>query len=280
MRKIALFAHSHRTDLEQTLALFRAEMTRADIALEEHPTASNIGDCELAVVIGGDGTVLKAAEFARPAGVPILGINYGHIGFLSEAEPDDMPIVVSQIAQESWSVDSRMTIDVEVIHPDGSIYRSWALNEVAIEKVPQCRLVELSVGVDGREISSFKTDTVLLATATGSTAYNFSAGGPIVWPNVEAMVLTPVAAHALFTRPLVVAPESTFDVHVTREDAQLWCDSRRFLRAPSGSIIRAYRGHKPVALARLNDTPFSGRLVKKFRLPTKGWRQMAKEEQE
>jgi NAD+ kinase len=203
--------------------------------------------------------------------VPILGINYGHVGFLSEADPDDLPSVVDRIAERAWTVDERMTIDVYVTRPDGRVDTSWALNDAAIEKEETARMIEVSIGVDGRELSNFKVDTVVFSTATGSTAYNFSAGGPIVWPNVEAMILTPIAAHALFTRPLVVGPDSTLELRVQDEDARVWCDGRRILRAPVGSTIRAVHGTKPVLLARIDDTPFSGRLVTKFQLPVKGW---------
>ncbi|MFY9262017.1 MAG: NAD kinase [Actinomycetaceae bacterium] len=228
-------------------------------------------ELELVVVIGGDGTILRAVESCYETEVPILGINYGRVGFLAEAEPSGLPDVINSIKNRDWTVDSRMTVRVQVERRDGSYEESWALNEASIEKGPQARMIETDIGVDKRPLSSFKCDTVLVSTPTGSTAYSFSAGGPVVWPNVEAMVLTPVAAHALFARPLVVGPESELTVDMRAEDAVVWLDGRRTIDAPEGSRITVTRGEHRVLLARLNDTPFSGRLVRKFNLPVNGW---------
>ncbi len=271
-RKILLVAHPEKPDVCRSCEYVRVECERHGIVVDSSESEEAAEEAELILVFGGDGTVLRGAELGRPAGVPILGINYGHVGFLSEADPDELPGVLSQILDRAWSVEERMTIDVTVTRPDGSTQRSWALNEAAISKDEAARMLEVSIGVDGRELSNFSVDTVLFSSATGSTAYNFSAGGPIVWPNVEGMVLTPIAAHALFTRPLVVGPDSTLELHVQSESALVSCDGRRNLRAPAGSQIRATKGESPVLLARLNDTPFSGRLVTKFQLPVKGWR--------
>ncbi|MCI1675189.1 MAG: NAD kinase [Ancrocorticia sp.] len=270
-RKVALVANLRRPDLNKDLETVASYLAAKGIASDARETPAAVEGAELILVLGGDGTILRAAELGRSLGVPILGINYGHVGFLSEADPDDLPSVVDRIAERAWTVDERMTIDVYVTRPDGRVDTSWALNDAAIEKEETARMIEVSIGVDGRELSNFKVDTVVFSTATGSTAYNFSAGGPIVWPNVEAMILTPIAAHALFTRPLVVGPDSTLELRVQDEDARVWCDGRRILRAPVGSTIRAVHGTKPVLLARIDDTPFSGRLVTKFQLPVKGW---------
>ncbi|EPD26457.1 NAD kinase [Actinotignum sp. GS-2025f] len=243
------------------------------VRVDTSETLAGARNADLILVMGGDGTILRGAELGRSTGVPILGINYGHMGFLSEAQPDELPAVVERIAARDWVISERMTIDVHVQRPDGSCNVQWALNEVSVEKAFNSRLIEASIGVDGREISAFKADAVLLSTPTGSTAYNFSAGGPVVWPSVEALLLTPVAAHALFTRPLVVSPYSTLEVRVLRDEAMVSCDSRRRLVAPEGTVITAVRGERPVKLARLNETPFSGRLVARFHLPVRGWRE-------
>ena len=274
-RKVVLVSHPERPDAVVTVNAVAKHLTDLGIDVVQSYSPQALDGAELILVIGGDGTILRAAEFGRPAGIPILGINYGHVGFLSEADPDDVPLVIQQIASGAWEINSRMTIDVTVSRPDGTVSRSWALNDAAIEKDEHALMFEASIGVDARELSSFKVDTVVFSTATGSTAYNFSAGGPVVWPNVECMVLTPIAAHALFTRPLVVGPDSTLELHVLGDDARVWCDGRRVLSAPEGSVVTAVKGDKPVLLARLNDSPFSGRLVTKFRLPVKGWRTAA-----
>lgn len=271
-RRITLISHPERRDAIETAEVVSRRLTELGFQVDDDCTPEGVAGSELILVIGGDGTVLRAAESGRPAGVPILGINYGHMGFLSEADPDDIPQVIQQITDGDWHVNQRMTIDVTVTRPDGTSSTDWALNDAAIEKDDSSRMIEASVGVDGRELSSFKVDTVVCSTATGSTAYNFSAGGPIVWPDVECMVMTPIAAHALFTRPLVVGPESTLELHVLEDNARVWCDGRRPMLAPRGSVIRVVRGGSPVVLARLNDSPFSGRLVTKFQLPVKGWR--------
>ena len=224
------------------------------------------------VVFGGDGTILLGAELVRGANVPILGINYGHVGFLAEVDDASQPGVVEAIRDKRIHVDARMTIDVTVTNPHGEITRNWALNEVSVEKCPPARMIETDLAVDGREVSSFKTDGILFATPTGSTGYNFSAGGPIVWPNVEAMMLVPVAAHALFTRPMVTSPNSVLQVRNRAEQALVTCDGRRVITAPAGSTITATKGIEPVLLARLDDAPFSKRLVAKFQLPVEGWR--------
>ncbi len=264
-------ANMRRPELIESVTTVTEYFAARGITVDSRENEEAAEGAELILVLGGDGTILRAAELGRSLDVPIIGINYGHVGFLSEADPEDLLSVVDHIAGRAWQVDQRMTLDVVVERPDGTCERGWALNDAAVEKDESARMIEVSIGVDGRELSNFKVDTVLFSTATGSTAYNFSAGGPIVWPDVEGLVLTPVAAHALFTRPLVVGPHSTLELHVRDEDARIWCDGRRVLHAPAGSMVRTTKGEKPVLLARLGDTPFSGRLVKKFQLPVKGW---------
>lgn len=230
---------------------------------------------ELVVVLGGDGTLLRAAELVRGRDIPLIGVNLGHVGFLAEAEPDGLGEVVQRVVARDYTVEERMTLDVEVHTPAGDVHRGWALNEATIEKVDRARMLELAIGVDGRGVSTFGCDAVVLATPTGSTAYAFSGGGPIVWPDVEALLMVPVAAHALFTRPLVVGPSSVLAAEVLERSmmpAVVWCDGRRRLPAPRGSHVEVRRGHRPVMLARLQATPFSGRLVAKFDLPLAGWR--------
>ena len=275
-RKVSIIVHPARDGESESLERIVSLLADDGIEAVLHPTWETVEGSELLLVLGGDGSILRAAELARPSGVPILGINYGHVGFLSEADPEDVPHVVSQIVNRDWKLEERMTIDVVVERPDGTRESNWALNEIAIERGHDWRSFEVGIGVDGREISSFKADTVLFSTATGSTAYNFSAGGPIVWPDVEGMVLTPIAAHALFTRPLVVGPGSTLELYVADGDGRAQCDSRRTIAVPRGSTVRAVKGSLPVRLARLDDVPFSGRLVTKFQLPVRGWREASK----
>jgi NAD+ kinase len=231
--------------------------------------------CELALVIGGDGTILRAAELTREAGTPVLGVNLGHVGFLAEAEHDDIEFTIDAIVHRRYTADERLTIDVAVYQGGELIARTWALNEASVEKASRERMLEVVVEVDGRPLSRWGCDGVVCATPTGSTAYNFSAGGPIVWPTVQALLIVPISAHALFARPMVVAPTSVLAVEVLArndESGVLWCDGRRTVDLPPGARIEVRRGHNPVHLVRLHQAPFTDRLVAKFDLPVEGWR--------
>ena len=231
--------------------------------------------CELVVVFGGDGSILRGAELARPAGVPLLGVNLGHVGFLAEADRDEMEVTVERVVARSYDVEERLTIDVDV-WTDGQLgFQTWALNDASVEKASRQRMLEAVVEVDGRPVSRFGCDGVVFATPTGSTAYNFSAGGPIVWPQVQALLMVPISAHALFARPMVVSPNSVLAVEVLArlgEPAVLWCDGRRTHTLSPGARVEVRRGGQPVLLARLGAGSFADRLVRKFELPVSGWR--------
>jgi NAD+ kinase len=271
-RRVLVVRHEGRPAAVAAAAQVEAELLARGITpVQDHTVA----DLELVLVLGGDGTILRAAELARGRDVPLIGVNLGHVGFLAEADPDGIAEVVRRIAERDYTVEERMTIDVKVLTPDGEVAHGWAINEATVEKSGRARMVEVALGVDGRGLSTFGCDAVVLATPTGSTAYAFSGGGPVVWPDVEALLVVPVAAHALFARPLVVGPSSVLAVEVlprSERGAVVWCDGRRGLRAPPGSHVEVRRGTQGVKLARLEATPFSGRLVAKFDLPVGGWR--------
>ena len=169
---------------------------------------------ELVIVLGGDGSLLRAAELARPSGTPLIGVNLGHVGFLAEAEPDGLTETVDALIANDYRVEERMTLEVVVSCDGAEFARGWALNEVSVEKAARERVIELIVEVDGRPLSRWGCDGVVCATPTGSTAYAFSAGGPVVWPEVEALLMVPLAAHALFARPIVVSPRSVIAVEL------------------------------------------------------------------
>ncbi|OKL54818.1 NAD kinase [Bowdeniella nasicola] len=230
---------------------------------------------DVVLVLGGDGTILRAAEGVRGTEIPVIGVNFGHVGFLAEADPESLSDVVSRLVAGEYTVETRTTLAVTVTQPDGSTEEGWALNELALDKVERARMVDLTIGVDEHPISSYSCDALVVSTPTGSTAYAFSAGGPVVWPDVEALLIVPIAAHALFARPLVVAPDSIITVVMNETgfvDGELWCDGRRSLAAPVGSHIEIRRSAEPVHLARLWTSPFSGRLVAKFKLPVRSWK--------
>jgi len=229
---------------------------------------------ELVFALGGDGTLLRAAELARPAKVPLLGINLGRVGFLAEAEIGDLDAAVRHAVAREYTVEERLTVDVTVAHHGAIVAESWALNEASVEKGARERMLEVRVDVDGRPLSRYGCDGVICATPTGSTAYAFSAGGPVVWPGVEALLLVPISAHALFSRALVTAPSSTITVIVDPHApaAVLFCDGRRVFDVPPAGVVTVRRGELPVRVAQLRPRPFTDRLVAKFALPVAGWR--------
>jgi len=244
-------------------------------AVEELDVDCFADDLELVMVLGGDGTILKAAEIVREAQIPLMGINLGHVGFLAESERDGLVDAVHRIVSKDYLVKERLTLDVAVIVDGVEVYRTWALNEATVEKSARERMLEVVVEVDRRPLSSFGCDGVVMATPTGSTAYAFSAGGPVVWPSVEALLLVPLSAHALFSRPMVISPNSLLAVEVLQRSAGhgvLWCDGRRTRELPPGARVEVSRSEKSVRLARLRQGPFTDRLVKKFSLPVAGWR--------
>jgi NAD+ kinase len=275
-------------------------------ALESHGTTvvphgpAAAEGAELVIVFGGDGSLLRAAEIARPVGTPLIGVNHGHVGFLAEAEPDGLTQTVDRLLAGEYRVEERMTVDVTA-HDNGTkIANTWALNEVTVEKASRERMVEVVVEVDGRPLSRWGCDGVVCATPTGSTAYAFSAGGPVVWPEVEALLVVPLAAHALFARPMVVSPKSVVAVELIQESADhaaevgedrgdsdgfesdravLWCDGRRRYNLSPRARVEVSRGTMPVRLARVRGRglppsggAFTDRLVAKFGLPVEGWR--------
>jgi NAD+ kinase len=263
---------------------------------------------ELVIVLGGDGTLLRAAEIARPARTPLIGVNLGHIGFLAAAEPDGLAQTVDRLVAGDYRVEERMTVDVVARDNGTELASTWALNEATVEKGPRERMIEVVIEVDGRPLSRWGCDGVVCATPTGSTAYAFSAGGPVVWPEVEALLVVPISAHSLFARPLVVSPESVLAVELVYEGvaghadvgrlgaeppdsagsepswaetagAVMWCDGRRRVDLPAGARVEVRRGSLPVLLARVQGPApgagggaFTDRLVAKFGLPVEGWR--------
>jgi len=297
IRRVLLLAHTGREDARtvalaccQSLVghgivvrLLAEEAAELGLTVDERApmieTVQAHGDagrgCELTLVIGGDGTILRAAEITHGSGTALLGVNLGHVGFLAEAEEEDVESTIDAIVARRYTVDERLTIDVHVFRDKELVTSTFALNEASVEKAARERMLEVVVEIDGRPLSRWGCDGVVCATPTGSTAYNFSAGGPVVWPGVEALLMVPISAHALFARPLVVAPTSTLAVEVlagTEGAGVLWCDGRRTVDLPPGARIEVRRGSEPVRLARLHEAPFTDRLVAKFGLSVEGWR--------
>ncbi|HAM24140.1 MAG TPA: NAD kinase [Actinobacteria bacterium] len=229
---------------------------------------------DIAVVLGGDGTLLRAAEITRDASVPLLGVNLGHVGFLAEAEAKELQQVADSVAAGEFRIEHRATVAVRVLMQSRELVTGWALNEATVEKAGRERMVELVAEVDGRPLSRWGGDGVVCATPTGSTAYAFSAGGPVVWPDVEALLVVPISAHALFARPLVVSRNSQVAIEVLASSppAVLCLDGRRTIDLPPGVRVEVRLSDQSVALARLSRSSFADRLVEKFDLPVAGWR--------
>src|SRR3954469_4530786 len=230
--------------------------------------------CELVLVLGGDGTFLRAAELARNVEIPVLGVNLGHIGFLAEAEAEAIDTVLDHVVARDYRVEERMTLDI-VVRVDGQIrHRGWALNEASLEKGPRLGVLAVVLEVDGRPVSSFGCDGVLISTPTGSTAYAFSAGGPILWPDIESILVVPNNAHALFARPMVTSPEASIAIEIEADghDALVFCDGRREMVVPAGGRLEVTLCGTPLKWVRLDSAPFTDRLVRKSRLPVTGGR--------
>lgn len=248
----------------------------ARVAPDVDVTGLNQHPAELAIVFGGDGTILRAAEWALPLGVPLLGVNLGHVGFLAELEPSGLHELAAVVAEKRYHVEERLALSVTVTDADGNVnWVSPAVNEVSLEKIARERMLNVLVSIDERPLSRWGCDGVLVSTPTGSTAYGFSAGGPVIWPDVQAMLVVPLAAHALFNRPMVLSPASKVRLDLLNEPVAhgiIWCDGRRSYEVGGHESIEVTQLGVQLRLARVGEQPFTTRLVKKFALPVDGWR--------
>lgn len=273
-RRILVIAHSGREQALRAVGHACEALRKAgtepvtDISARE-------GSLDAVLVLGGDGTMLHAADVTRGEDIPLLGVNFGRVGFLTEAERDDIAIAAEALAEGRFSVEERGTLEFTMIGPDGATGEGWALNEVTVERALPRRMLGVIVEVDRRPLSAFGCDGVVVATATGSTAHAFSAGGPVLWPNVDALLLVPLAAHALFSRPLVVGPDTVIGVRIDPESSvpgTAVCDGARSIDVPLGGLVEVRTGSHKIHLAHLTDSTFTERLTEKFSLPVAGWR--------
>jgi NAD+ kinase len=226
---------------------------------------------DLAVVLGGDGTMLRAAEIFRGKQVPILGINLGHVGFLAEIERPSLTEIVDAIASGTFSIEERMSLNYQLLRGGKVIQSGWALNEVVVERNDH-QMIDLFVQIDHRPLSRWWCDAVICATPTGSTAYAYSAGGPVVWPEVDALVLLPLAAHALFSKPMVVSPKSEIAIDLESDSADLNADGIRRTKLQKNDRIVLTSDKEDILLAHIKPATFTDRIVAKFKLPVEGWR--------
>lgn len=284
-RKIALVLHPSRPEAHQLAreiisalaqhsisVLTASEVELSDVKkIKEEELKSSIRECELVLVLGGDGTILRGAEIAHGSEIPVMGINLGHVGFLAQITKPTVAQLVESVVARNYKVERRMTIAYQVLRREEKVTKGWALNEVAVERNTES-MIELFVQVDHRPLSRWGCDGVICATPTGSTAYAFSAGGPIVWPDVDALVLLPLAAHALFSDPMVVSPESEIAIDIESDVGVLSADGLRKFQLVEGDRVLLTSERSFIALAHLEDASFADRLVAKFKLPVDGWR--------
>jgi NAD+ kinase len=233
--------------------------------------ANSADAAEVVVVLGGDGTILRGAEIARRKSIPILGINLGHVGFLAEVEKPTLAEIAASIVSKGYVTENRMVLNYSVIRDGAVVADGWALNEVTVER-DGTTMVELFVQIDNRPLSRWGCDGLICATPTGSTAYAFSAGGPVLWPEIDALVLLPISAHALFSRPMVVSPTSAIVVEIESAGALLSGDSLRKFSLTAGDQVHITKDVSVIKLAHIKPTLFTDRLVAKFKLPVEGWR--------
>jgi len=247
--------------------------TISDIDIEgiKKVSAEDLPEIEIAVVLGGDGTILRAAEITLARKIPLLGINLGHVGFLAEVNRPTIKAIAQSIIEKSYVSENRMVLQFEIERGGKVVSNGWALNEVTVER-DATTMVELFVEIDRRPLSHWGCDGVICSTPTGSTAYAFSAGGPVLWPEIEALVLLPISAHALFSRPMVVSPKSEIIITVESSAALLSADALRKIPLQLGDRVIIIRDERTIKLSHVSATLFTDRLVAKFKLPIEGWR--------
>lgn len=234
----------------------------ASAGMEAAPLAE-AASVEMVVAVGGDGTVLEAAHAAVSRGVPIVGINLGTIGFLAEAEPDELDETVSRLAAGDFRIEPRNTIEVRL--PDGT--RTLGINDVVVEKIDSQRLVVLDVEVDGEHFLRHRADGLVVATSMGSTAYSFSAGGPLMDPRVDGILVTPVAPHSLFDRSLVIPSDSKVTITVADDrPVRVSADGRELGSMREGDRAEVGPGPTPALFIRMRREGFPGRVTRKFGL--------------
>ena len=280
-RAALLVVNPSRAEAVEAATLLAELLVKADfdlftisdvtISCVTNSAAENLPEVEIAVVLGGDGTILRGAELTRERNIPLLGINIGHVGFMAEVIRPEISAVAKSVIDKSYGLDSRMVLAYEVIRSGQVIDTGWALNEVTVER-QHTTMVEIFVQIDGRPLSLWGCDGLIASTPTGSTAYAFSAGGPVLWPEVEALVLLPISAHALFARPMVISPKSEIVVEIQSDEALLSADALRKFPLINGDQVRITRDASKILLSHIVPTTFTDRIVAKFKLPVEGWR--------
>lgn len=236
--------------------------------LQERGVAAGEGPPDLVVSLGGDGTMLKAAQIAHAADAPLVGINFGTLGYLTEADAGDWQPTLEAVLEGKHHVEELMMLTCEVICGDESA-TFVGLNEVLVERTSGHRLVRLMVRIGGESLAAFNADGVIVATPTGSTAYALSAGGPIVGPSADCVVVVPVSPHMIFSRPFVLASDVVVEIQVEGPDqeASLSLDGAGGRNIRSGDRVRVEKHPRPLHLVRVGGPGFLDRLRIKLGLP-------------
>jgi NAD+ kinase len=270
--RVGVVVHSGRPAAVKAADGLRSALTESGTETVVLPgdgsLSSHAEGVDLVVSVGGDGTFLRAAHAASDLGCPVLGVMVGRLGFLTEVEPERAPALIDAVLEGSARIERRMALTVEPL--EGAEFPpQWGLNEVMVEKNARHRLVRLAVEVDGIYVTTFSADGVIVASPTGSTAYSFSARGPIVSPEVDALVLTPIAAHMVFDRSFVLDPSSEVSLEVIGDEPGiLSADGRQSIELPVGSRVRIRASGRPALLVRRDDAPgFLSLVREKFGLP-------------
>ncbi len=283
MATIAFVVHDHRPDAvelaQKVAARLQAEGHEVRLTTEDAATAGLddlgrgprelVADLDLAVSLGGDGTMLRTVDLVATSEVPVIGVNLGQLGYLTEVEPANFDEALDRFFRGDYAVEDRMLLAVAIDSPSGSVTATEAvcLNEVVLEKTPRGQAVRLEVSIDGRPFTPYATDGLMVATPTGSTAYALSARGPIVAPTHRALLLTPVSPHMLFDRTLVIEPTSTIRISVAgHRPATLATDGRILGELSVGDSVSCTASRHRARLVLFGPRDFHGILKSKFKL--------------
>lgn len=231
--------------------------------------AKELPKADMLICFGGDGTILHASKAATKAGIPVLGVNIGTMGFIAELESSELEML-SQIATGDYTIESRHMLDVSVIRDGKAIEKEVCLNDVVITKGAVARVVRLSVFCDNVQAMEFGGDGIIVSTPTGSTAYSLSAGGPIVEPDADVMIVTPICAHNIQTRCIVASDRRTVSLrldHSGRRNAYLSVDGGKAFRLGNGDVVQVTRSAYETKLVHLRNRSFYDIIGMKFKNP-------------
>lgn len=283
MKRMGLFLHGDRAEAEAMGRWLTASLASRGIAVcALAPDAARLGesvivvdeagfgsDLDLVFVLGGDGTLLRAAAMVVPTGAPLLGVNLGRLGFLAEIERGELEAALDRIINEGFDVEERMTLEGEVEQGGEVVEQFIAINDIIVSKTIPGRLIKLGLAIGGEMFTTVAADGLIVATPTGSTAYSFSAHGPIVSPQLDCLVVTPVAPHTLFDRSMVVSRNEAVTITVLPDpDAvSLSIDGRKAVELTTGALVRVRAADPRLRLAKVDSSPFWQLVREKFRLP-------------